>query len=138
MKDDPARDAWAIAFELAMGNRSRLLAALEELDLTFMQAHVLRLLDGDRPIPMGDVAAVLRCDASNVTGIADRLEARGLVERRNAPHDRRVKALTLTPAGQQLRRRVIRALTEPPAAIRKLSPEDQRALRDILQRAVDA
>jgi DNA-binding MarR family transcriptional regulator len=71
-----------------------------------------------------------------VTGIVDRLEARGLVQRRSAPHDRRVKALALTPAGLQVRDRVIRALTEPPEAIRRLSRDDQEALRDILRRAV--
>ena len=138
MADDPAREAWSIAFALAMRNRGKLLAALEELDLTFMQAHVLRLLEGNRPIPMGDLAAVLHCDASNVTGIADRLEARGLVQRRSAPEDRRVKALALTPAGLQMRRRVIRAMTDPPAAIKRLSDADQAALRDILRRAVGA
>ena len=46
MGDDPAREAWSIAFGLAMGNRGRLIGALEELDLTFMQAHVLRMLEG--------------------------------------------------------------------------------------------
>ena len=136
MGDDPAREAWSIAFGLAMGNRGRLIGALEELDLTFMQAHVLRMLEGSKPIPMGDLADALQCDASNVTGIVDRLEARGLVERRSAPHDRRVKALMLTPAGLQLRRRALRAMTEPPAAIKRLPEEDQRALCDILRRAV--
>ena len=136
MGDDPAREAWSIAFGLAMRNRGRLIGALEELELTFMQAHVLRMLEGQKPMPMGDLADVLHCDASNVTGIVDRLEARGLVERRSAPHDRRVKVLALTPAGLQLRRRVLRAMTEPPDAIRRLPEEDQLALRDLLRRAV--
>ena len=136
MGDDSAREAWSIAFGLAMANRGRLIGALEDLHLTFMQAHVLRLLEAGKPKAMGDLAEALHCDASNVTGIVDRLEARGLVERRGEPHDRRVKTLVLTPAGLQLRRRVLRALTEPPAAIRRLSEEDLRALRDILRRAV--
>jgi MarR family transcriptional regulator, organic hydroperoxide resistance regulator len=136
MKPDPAREAWQIAFGLAMANRGRLLESLEELDLTFMQAYVLRLLEVAKPMPMGDLAGLLHCDASNVTGIVDRLEARGLVQRGSAPHDRRVKALVLTPAGLQLRGRALRSMTEPPEAIRRLSAPDQRALRDILRRAV--
>lgn len=119
-----------------MANRSRLLEALGELDLTFMQAHALRLLDPEQETTMSDLADALHCDASNITGIADRLEARDLVERRGAPRDRRVKALVLTPSGLETRIRVREAMREPPEAILGLSKADQRALRDILRRAV--
>jgi DNA-binding MarR family transcriptional regulator len=136
MTRDPGSEAWGIVFELAMENRARLLDALEELDLTFMQAHVLRLLEPEAPRPMGDLAETLRCDASNITGIVDRLEARGLVERRSAPGDRRVKALAPTVAGLAMRERVLETLQRPPAAIEELPAADKRALRDILRRAV--
>ena len=96
------------------------------------------MLDPERPLPMSALAERLFCDASNVTGIADRLEARGLVERRSTEGDRRVKALTITPAGVRLRDEVLEIMSEPPAAIAALSEADQRALRDILARAVDA
>jgi DNA-binding MarR family transcriptional regulator len=112
------------------------MAALEEYGLTFPQAHALRLLDPERPLPMNEIADRLVCDASNVTGIADRLESRGLIERRAGAGDRRVKMLALTAAGAEARERVIEAMTEPPAEIAALSPADQRALRDILRRAV--
>ena len=98
--------------------------------------YILRLLEAGKPTAMGDLADVLQCDASNVTGIVDRLEARGPVQRRSEAHDRRVKTLVLPPAGLQLRRRVLRAVTEPPEAIRRLPEDDQVALRDILRRAV--
>jgi MarR family transcriptional regulator, organic hydroperoxide resistance regulator len=135
MVGDSGREAWAIFFEIAMENRSRLLEALEELDLTFMQAHVLRLLDPTTPRPMGDLAETLKCDASNITGIVDRLEARGLVTRGSAPSDRRVKTLAPTPAGLEMRQRVREALLRPPPEIEALSAADKRALRDILRRA---
>lgn len=106
-----------------------------ELGLTVPQAMLLRQLD--QPLAMNAVAGRLHCDASNVTGIVDRLEARGLVERRAAEGDRRVKALAITPAGAALRKRVIQVMTEPPAAIAALSVKDQEALRDILARAVE-
>ena len=131
-----ARQAWGLLFELSLANRARLVAALEEADLTFPQAHALRLLDPDRPLPMSEIADRLVCDASNVTGIADRLEARGLVERR-AGEDRRVKTLALTPKGIEVRRHVIESMRRPPEAIAALSHADQRALRDILRRAVE-
>ena len=136
MATDPAREAWSIVFQLAMANRGRLIEALEQLELTFMQAHALRLLAPDEERTMGSLAATIRCDPSNITGIVDRLEARGLVERRSAEHDRRVKALALTPAGVAMRERVFAVFAEPPAPIGGLTRADQVALRDILRRAI--
>jgi DNA-binding MarR family transcriptional regulator len=135
-KASAAREAWGTVFQISLANRWRLMAALEEYGLTFPQAHALRLLDPERPLPMNEIADRLVCDASNVTGIADRLESRGLIERRPGSGDRRVKMLALTAAGAEARERVIEAMTEPPAEIAALSPADQRALRDILRRAV--
>ncbi len=137
VSDDLAREAWGLVFQLGMANRARLLEALQELDLTFMQAHALRLLGDEGSLTMGELADRLHCDASNVTGIIDRLETRGLVERRSSPGDRRVKALALTGTGLDLRDEVKSRITEPPEAIRRLSVADQRALRDIARRAVD-
>ena len=133
----PAHEAQKLFFEIGMDQRARVGTALTELGLTFAQAHALRLLDPERPLPMSSLAERLFCDASNVTGIADRLEARGLVERRTAEADRRVKALTLTDDGVALRDRVLAIMNEPPAAIAALSAADQRTLRDVLGRAVE-
>ena len=136
MKTTPAHEAQRLFFEIGMAQRAKAGAALTDLGLGFAQAHALRMLDPDEPMPMSALAERLFCDASNVTGIVDRLEARGLVERRSAEGDRRVKALTLTPAGVALRDRVLTVMHEPPAAIAALPLEDQRTLRDILRRAV--
>jgi len=131
-----AREAQQLFFEIGMSQRVRAGRALHELGLTFVQAHALRTLDPERPLPMSELAELLVCDASNVTGIADRLELRGLVERRSADGDRRVRALALTPAGVALRDRALEIMHAPPAPIAALSQKDQRALRDILRRAV--
>ena len=132
-----AREAQELFFEIGMAQRARVATALGELGLTFAQAHALRLLDPERPLPMNALAELLVCDASNVTGIADRLEARGLIERRSAGGDRRVKVLALTRAGREARTRVYELMSEPPAAITELSESDQRMLRDILRRAAE-
>src|ERR1700736_2391674 len=76
-----------------------------EMLLAPQQAHALRTLDPTRPVPMRELAAGIMCDASTVTGIVDRLEGRGLVERRPDPGDRRVKGLVVTPAGIEVRDR---------------------------------
>ena len=137
MATTPAHEAQKLFFEIGMAQRVKAGAALAELGLGFAQAHALRMLDPEEPIAMSALAERLFCDASNVTGLVDRLEARGLVERRSDAHDRRVKALTLTPAGVALRDQVVAVMSEPPDAIAALPAADQRALRDILARAVE-
>src|SRR3954469_10697040 len=132
----PAHEAQEFFFELGMVQRMKTGAKLAELGLSFSQAHALRLLDPDEPMPMSALAERLFCDASNVTGIADRLETRGLVRRQSSEGDRRVKALTITPGGVKLREKVMELMSQPPDAIAALSEADQRALRDILARAV--
>jgi MarR family transcriptional regulator, organic hydroperoxide resistance regulator len=132
-----AREAWGLLLELTMSERRRFMAAVAEHDLSMMQSHVLRLLEPGQAQPMSALAEALCCDASNVTGIADRLESRGLVERRPAEHDRRVKALAVTAAGAEIRDRLLERMTTPPERIAALPAEDQRALRDALLRALD-
>ena len=130
-----AREAWKLLFELGRKKHGRLSAALAELDLTPAQGHALRLLEPDCTLAMSELAEALYCHASNVTGIVDRLEARGLVERRTG-QDRRVKTLALTEAGADVRERVVELMGVPPPEIAGLSTADQRALRDILIRAL--
>jgi DNA-binding MarR family transcriptional regulator len=135
---DPAAEAWGLLFELWSDQRQRLPRIAAELELAPRQAHLLRLLEPDRPLAMSRLACALRCDPSNVTGIVDRLEERGLIARRQAPGDRRVKMLVLTPEGESVREQVRERLMEPPAEIASLSKADQRALRDVLRRALSA
>jgi MarR family transcriptional regulator, organic hydroperoxide resistance regulator len=133
---DVAREAWELLFRLAKAKHGVLSARLAELDLTPVQGQALRRLDPERPLAMSALADALYCHASNVTGIVDRLESRGLVERRTGAGDRRVKTLVLTRGGAEVRAQVIELLSEPPAAIAALPEADQLALRDILERAL--
>jgi DNA-binding MarR family transcriptional regulator len=61
----------------------------------------------------------------------------GLVERRAAEHDRRVKTLVITDKGTEVRDEVERRMSVPPPPLAGLSDDDAAALRDILQRALD-
>jgi MarR family transcriptional regulator, organic hydroperoxide resistance regulator len=131
-----AGEAWELLLDLWAAQRPRLPEIAAASGLAPRQAHLLRLLEPDEPLPMSRVACALRCDPSNVTGIVDRLEEHGLIERRAAPDDRRVKMLALTPEGARVRDRIRKAWLEPPEAIAALSAEDQRVLRDVLSRAV--
>jgi DNA-binding MarR family transcriptional regulator len=137
MRDkDPAVEAWGLLWHLMQANKPRFMALAQELGLSPMQLHALRLIEPGVEVPMSSLAGRLFCDASNVTGIVDRLEARGLIERRPAKHDRRVKLLVLTAAGNRLRSIAQRQIMQPPPEIAALPLEHQRALRDALRAAV--
>lgn len=135
---DPAGEAWAVLLEFLRDQRSRYAEAAAAFDLSPVQASTLTRLEPETPMAMSALAGALSCDASNVTGIVDRLEARGLIERRSADNDRRVKMLAVTAKGARLRGRLLARLHEPPESIAALSRADQRALRDILTRVLQS
>src|SRR6202795_2578407 len=130
----PPSGAWPLLVRLFFAQRANLPALAAELELSPAQCHVLHLIAPGQPIPMGQLAETLACDASNVTGLVDRLESRGLVRRRPSAADRRVKVLELTPTGSQLRTLLLDRMTTPPATLRRLSVREQRTLVRILTR----
>jgi DNA-binding MarR family transcriptional regulator len=132
-----AKEAWALFWRIFTADKARRMATLNELGLAPMQSMALMQLRPGKPITMSAMAHALQCDNSNVTGIVDRLEAQGLVERRPAEHDRRVKTLVITEKGTKVRDTVEQRMSVPPPPLAGLSDDDAAALRDILQRALD-
>jgi DNA-binding MarR family transcriptional regulator len=133
--DPDAGRAWQLLVRFFLAQRAQLPTAAE-VDLSPVQCHVLHLLEPGHPLPMRRLAQTLSCDASNVTGLVDRLEARGLVERRSSPGDRRVKVLHLTASGSRLRTDLMKCVAGEPNPLARLSPRDQRTLVRILERLV--
>jgi DNA-binding MarR family transcriptional regulator len=133
----PAGDPWELLVRLFFAQRAHLPPLAAQLELSPAQCHVLHLIEPDRPIPMGELAETLACDASNVTGLVDRLESRGLVRRRPSAGDRRVKVLVLTASGSRLRALLLDRMTAPPTALERLSLREQRALVRILTRLLE-
>ena len=70
--------------------------------ISMTQLHVMHLLDHHGEMPMSRLAEMLDVSLSNGTGIIDRVEERGLVERIRVPSDRRMVMVRLTPAGRQM------------------------------------
>src|SRR5713101_5549629 len=128
----PPSDAWSLLVRLFFAQRANLPPLAAELQLSPAQCHVLHLIEPERPIPMGELAETLACDASNVTGLVDRLESRGLVRRRPSAEDRRVKVLDLTETGARLRAQLLDRMTTPPNTLDRLSVSEQRTLVRIL------
>ncbi|MGG8406960.1 MarR family winged helix-turn-helix transcriptional regulator [Streptomyces sp. 12297] len=107
-------------------------AAAAHYGLTSTQARVLAQLNG--PLPMRGLAALLVCDASNVTGIVDRLEARDLVRREADPADRRVKNVVATDAGREIIRRVREEMQATHSALDTLDATESATLYGLLER----
>jgi MarR family transcriptional regulator, organic hydroperoxide resistance regulator len=136
-KKSDACEAWQMLVKLFFARRADLPSVASEFELSPAQCHVLHLIEPDQPVPMGRIAAALACDASNVTGLIDRLESRGLVRRQPSSQDRRVKVLVLTPEGARLRSTVIERMIQPPDTLGRLSVDEQQALVRLLKRLLD-
>jgi MarR family transcriptional regulator, organic hydroperoxide resistance regulator len=131
-----AQEAWSLFWRIFSEDKTRRMAAMSALGLGPMQTMALVTLEPGDAKPMRALAESMQCDNSSVTGIVDRLEAAGLVERRPSERDRRVKEVALTARGEQVRAQAQSALSIPPPPIAALSAADAAALRDILRRAV--
>ncbi|MDQ0990660.1 MarR family winged helix-turn-helix transcriptional regulator [Streptomyces sp. V3I7] len=110
--------------------------AAAEHALTGAQARLLSLLSLE-PLPMRKLARKLKCEPSNVTGIVDRLESRGLVERRPDPSDRRVKLAAATDEGRRVAQDLRDGLHFAREPLAGLSDEERLSLRDLLRRMLD-
>jgi DNA-binding MarR family transcriptional regulator len=134
-QDDAAGRAWQLLVKFFFAQRDRLPSFGQEFELSPAQCHVLHLIEPDRPLPMGRLAETLGCDASNVTGLVDRLEARGLVRRTTDASDARRIHLALTEAGRRVAGPV--PGTVESAVKRVLTSLDRRRLdatRSVLER----
>ena len=110
MKRGPeACGAWQLLVQFYYTQRAHLPSVSADLELSPAQCPLLHVIEPDRPLPMGKLAQTLACDASNITGLVDRLEDQGLVKRRASPSDRRVQYVALTAAGRKFFRTMARA-----------------------------
>jgi MarR family transcriptional regulator, organic hydroperoxide resistance regulator len=127
------QDVYRLIVQLSRKVTSEFEEQLAQLDLTAPQAQLLRQLE--EPLPMVGAAERLHCDPSNITGIVDRLERRGLVERKTAAGDRRVKQLELTDEGRQVKAKVDQILSGM-SSLEALSATDRGSLADLLARSL--
>ena len=83
---------------------------------------------------MSDLAVELVCDASNVSHLVARLEARGLVMREPDPADRRARQVSITASGRSTCRSLEKHFTLPAERIGRLSEPEQRQLSCLLSK----
>jgi DNA-binding MarR family transcriptional regulator len=131
-----AREATELLIEVLHVNKGRFQGFAREFGLSPQQAVTILNLPPGQTVPMSAFADILMCDASNVTGIVDKLEARRLL-RREQGEDRRVKVLRLTPDGEDVHTAMRERMHTPPGWIAGLERDDQRALRDVLRKVAE-
>lgn len=123
-----ACEAWRDLFDFIVttaAHRNRVLGAHA---LSPNDARALFALDARAGRTMGSLAGEWGTDASYATSVVDRLERKGLAMRSARPGDRRVKLVTLTPAGVRLKQKLARDLYEPPDELLAMSTADLEAL----------
>ncbi len=125
-----AQVAWSVMCELVLDNRRRQQVS-EAVGLPFGRLRALRRVAAE-PMTMGELAAAIGVDAPNCTPVVDDLEARGLVERRPHPTDRRSRLVAVTPEGARVASRANRIMGRHPAVLDALSPAELETLARIL------
>ena len=83
---------------------------VSELNLTSVQAMVLGFLTEEDQISSSELGKRAELDSATLTGILDRLEAAGFLERKSNPDDRRSIHIHLTPKGRALGRETTKLL----------------------------
>lgn len=129
-----AEHVWRLMSDFSTAQFRLKASTLQDLGLTPGHMRALLSLKSGEARPMGSCAHDLGCDASTATWLIDRLEEKGLVERRPSTTDRRVKAVVLTPTGAETKARLQEHYYDPPDELLDLEREDLEKLRDALSR----
>jgi DNA-binding MarR family transcriptional regulator len=113
---------------------------LVRLGVSMTHFHVLTLLRHHDAMPMGRLAEILDASMSSTTGIIDRMEERGLVERVRVPDDRRLVLVQPSPRGLELVDEAELVKSDVMAgAIARLAPDEIERLTvatSVLRRAI--
>lgn len=128
-----AAEAWKAIFDFIIATAPQRNRYLGETGLTPNDARTLQSLSSSEGRSMSALAEEWKLDASTVTWIVDRLEGKGLVQRRPHPSDRRSKLVVLTPKGARLMAKNTERMYIPPPELLDLDLSDLQALRDAVR-----
>lgn len=129
-----ASEAWRLMTAILRERKEQFPQLAASYGLNPGAMHALMSLDPEAPKSMRALADEWRCDASNVTWLVDRLEERGLAERRAHPTDRRIRTVVMTKKGVKARAEIEAKLYEAPATMQRLSRRDLETLCEVLRK----
>jgi len=132
----PTEALWKLLRDDAFASlRDDFTARVAECSLSLSQGKLVRELA--KPQSQRELARRLHYDPSNITALADSLEARGLVERRTDASDRRFRLLALTPEGERVRASLELLLAQPPHFLDRLTLPEQKQLLQLLAKVFE-
>ena len=130
---------WIRFLRFNLLSHKKLQEDLEKLSLTPPQFYVLACIGYSGRLPFGEIGVKMMVTVSNLTGIVDRLEEKGLVVRERDSHDRRVVYVRLTDKGKKLYRVSIAAFEESVSDFfSPLDKSQQKELSTILRKLLSA
>lgn len=120
---------------LMIRSRRHMFESIEERKMTPVQGMLMMLFSPGESKSMQKLSELMGCDASNITGLVDRLDAQQLIERTVDPADRRVKMIKLSEKGIQCREEILKGLRKAEAVdVQQLTPEEQVVLVRIIDK----
>jgi MarR family transcriptional regulator, 2-MHQ and catechol-resistance regulon repressor len=126
---------WVVLSRAREAFAAHLHADVARHDLTLMEFGILEVLFHKGPLLLGEVQRRILVSSGGVTYLVDRLERKGLVERRACPNDRRARYAALTAAGEEMIGRIFPAHAERIEHLASaLTPEEQLTLHELLRR----
>jgi DNA-binding MarR family transcriptional regulator len=135
LPDELLQKSGFLLVRLAMGFKARAIAELEAAGFSQYHYSVLAVLGEQPRKTQGTIGEALGVDPSQLVGILDALEHRGLIERQRDPDDRRRHVVSLTPKGRtqlgRLRRIIDRMEDE---LFSPLDAESRRTFHELLLR----
>lgn len=128
---------WVRFLRFHLLSNKKLQDQLERVGLTPPQFYVLATIGYSGGLPFGEIGEKMMVTVSNLTGIVDRLEDKGLVARERDPRDRRVVRVTLTEKGAKLHKNAIPLFEKSIAELfSSLSGEQQKELSHLLRNLI--
>jgi DNA-binding MarR family transcriptional regulator len=128
-------ESFELLIKCMMQSKHRLMELGSDMGLPGMQAAMVLMLD--KPKPMNSFTKIFNCDASNITGIVDGLEEKGIAARFPSTTDRRIKMVELCENGEELRTQLLNALIdEHKSVLFKLSTNEVKELNRLLGKLV--
>jgi DNA-binding MarR family transcriptional regulator len=120
---------------LMMRSKRHLARIMEEYEMTVAQGMMLLLFVPGKGSSMQKLSCMMGCDASNTTGLVDRLDNQGMITQTVDPQDRRVKLIELNAKGLERRKLLLKELeTAEVADLQKLSVEEQTTLSHLIDK----
>jgi DNA-binding MarR family transcriptional regulator len=131
--EDPAVRVWYRCLRLETRLNMAVAERLREIGISVPQCDVLSTLTEFEGVNQQDLARRLYVTKGNISGLLDRLESAGLVERRSTAADRRQYEIYLTPLGREAAERAIAIQYELiRATFGRLPPGDLAAFENLL------